>query len=229
VIGSPLFTRATVHLDNGRSIVVNAPNNSRSNVYVQSLRVDGKPWNKVYLTGDQLRNGAVLDFTMGSKPSSWGTGKNALPPSLTPAGQSPQGLTDTTGPGQGTASAADGTDAAKLFDNTSATRVTFPTATPVIGYAYSGSGAQARHKAAFYTLTSATTADQDPKSWQLQGSTDGTHWTTLDSRSGQVFSDRLQTRPFEIAHPGAYSSYRLVVSANAGGSSTSLAEVELLD
>ncbi len=229
VIGSPLFTRATVHLDNGRSIVVNAPNNSRSNVYVQSLRVDGKPWNKVYLTGDQLRNGAVLDFTMGSKPSSWGTGKNALPPSLTPAGQTPQGLTDTTGPGQGTASAADGTDAAKLFDNTSATRVTFPTATPVIGYAYSGSGAQAQHKAAFYTLTSATTAGQDPKSWQLQGSTDGTHWTTLDSRSDEVFSDRLQTRPFEIAHPGAYSSYRLVVSANSGGSSTSLAEVELLD
>jgi predicted alpha-1,2-mannosidase len=228
VIGSPLFTKATVHLDNGRSIVVNAPDNSRSNVYVQSLRVNGKSWDKVYLTGDQLRNGAVLDFTMGAKPSSWGTGKNALPPSLTPAGQSPKPLADTTGPGLGTATSADGTDAAALFDNTSATRVTFPTATPVIGYGYSGTGDQAQHQATFYTLTSATVAAQDPQSWQLQGSTDGSHWTTLDTRSGQVFSSRLQTRPFEIAHPGAYSSYRLVVTANGGDASTSLAEVELL-
>jgi predicted alpha-1,2-mannosidase len=228
VIGSPLFTKATIHLDNGRSIVVNAPGNSRSNVYVQSLKVNGKPWDKVYLTQDQLAAGAVLDFTMGSKPSSWGSGKNALPVSLTPAGQSPKPLTDTTGPGLGTPVSADGTDAAALFDNTSATRVTFPTATPVIGYGYTGSGTQARHQAAFYTLTSATAAAQDPKSWQLQGSTDGTHWTTLDTRSGQVFTSRLQTRPFEIAHPGAYSSYRLVVTANGGDASTSLAEVELL-
>ncbi|MEV6010446.1 GH92 family glycosyl hydrolase [Streptomyces sp. NPDC051976] len=228
VIGSPLFTRATIHLDNGRSIVVNARNNSRSNVYVQSLKVDGKPWNKVYLTQNQLASGAVLDFTMGAEPSAWGTGSHALPPSLTPAGQAPKPLADTTGPGLGTATSADGTDAAPLFDNTSATRVTFPTATPVIGYGYTGSGDQARHQAAFYTLTSSTTAAQDPKSWQLQGSTDGSHWTTLDTRSGEVFANRLQTRPFEIAHPGAYSSYRLVVTANGGDASTSLAEVELL-
>jgi predicted alpha-1,2-mannosidase len=230
VIGSPLFTRATVHLDNGRSIVVNAPNNSRSNVYVQSLRVNGKAWNKVYLTGDQLRNGAVLDFTMGSKPSSWGTGKNALPPSLTKAGSTPDPLADTTGTGLGTGKASDGTDVSGLFDNTSATRVSFSTATPVIDYAYAGQGDKpaAGQKAAFYTLTSATTAGQDPKAWQLQGSNDGQHWTTLDSRSGETFTDRLQTRPFEIASPGSYTTYRLVVTANSGATTTSLAEMELL-
>jgi predicted alpha-1,2-mannosidase len=230
VIGSPLFTRATVHLDNGRSIVVNAPGNSRSNVYVQALKVNGKSWDKVYLTGDQLRNGAVLDFTMGARPSSWGTGKDALPPSLTPAGQAPTPLADTTGPGLGTGKAADGTDVSGLFDNTSATRVSFPTATPVIDYAYAGKDGQpaAGRKAAFYTLTSSTTAGQDPASWQLQGSNDGRTWTTVDGRSGEKFTDRLQTRPFEIARPGSYTAYRLVVTANSGAATTSLAELELL-
>ena len=40
-IGSPLFTKATVHLENGKDIVVNAPENSARNVYVQGLKVDG--------------------------------------------------------------------------------------------------------------------------------------------------------------------------------------------
>jgi predicted alpha-1,2-mannosidase len=232
VIGSPLFTKATVHLDNGKDIVVNAPNNSRSNVYVQALKVNGKSWDKVYLTQAQLSAGAVLDFTMGSAPSAWGTGKNAVPASLTPAGGTPNPLTDTTGPGLGTASAADGTDVTGLFDNTSATQVSLPGTSPVIGYAYAGAGAQppAGHKAAFYTLTSGgTAAAQDPKSWQLQGSADGVHWTTVDTRTGQAFTDRLQTRPFEIAHPGAYTSYRLMVTANNGdASATTLSEVEIL-
>jgi predicted alpha-1,2-mannosidase len=232
VIGSPLFTKATIHLDNGKSIVVNAPNNNKNNVYVQSLKVNGKSYDKAYLTQSQLSAGAVLDFTMGSKPSKWATGSDALPKSLTPAGQTPNPLTDTTGPGLGTPSSADGTAAADLFDNTSKTSVTFPTATPVVDYAYTATGSQkepAGQKATFYTLTSGSTAGQDPKSWQLQGSNDGgKHWTTVDTRSAETFSDRLQTRPFEIAHPGAYTTYRLAVTANSGGSSTTLAEVELL-
>jgi predicted alpha-1,2-mannosidase len=229
VIGSPLFTKATIHLDNGKSIVVNAPNNSRGNVYVQSLKVNGEAWNKVYLTQSQLSSGAVLDFTMGSQPSSWGTGKDALPTSLTPAGQTPRPLTDTTGPGLGTGSAPDGTDVSALFDNTSKTAVTFPTATPEVDYAYTGTAgkAPAPRKAGFYTLTSGATAGQDPTSWRLEGSTDGTNWKTLDTRSGEVFGSRLQTRPFEVAHPGAYSSYRLVVTGSTGAT-TSLAELELL-
>ncbi|MFI0723578.1 GH92 family glycosyl hydrolase [Streptomyces sp. NPDC021224] len=236
VIGSPLFTKATVHLDNGRSIVVNAPGNSGKNIYVQSLKVNGKPWNKVYLTQSQLASGARLDFTMGSRPSSWGTGKDALPPSLTAPGATPQPLADLTGDGKGTAAAGDGTDVAKLFDNTSKTAVTFPSAAPTVQYTFggaaatSGKPAKPGQKASFYTLTSGSTAAaQDPRSWQLQGSADGTHWKTLDTRTGETFTDRLQTRPFEIAHPGAYTTYRLVVTANNGDTgATSLAEVELL-
>jgi predicted alpha-1,2-mannosidase len=232
VIGSPLFTRATVHLDNGRSIVVNAPDNSGRNVYVQSLRVNGKPWNKIYLTQSQLASGARLDFTMGDKPSTWGTGRNALPPSLTASGDTPQPLADLTGPGKGTATAGDGTDVTKLFDNTSKTAVTFPAADPTVQYTFTGDpggpAAPAGQKAAFYTLTSGSAAGQDPRSWQLQGTNDGKHWRTLDTRTGETFDNRLRTRPFEIGHPGAYSTYRLVVTDNGGAASTTLAEVELL-
>ena len=42
VIGSPLFKKATVHLENGRDLVVKAPNNSARNVYVQGLKLNGR-------------------------------------------------------------------------------------------------------------------------------------------------------------------------------------------
>ncbi|MEE4540630.1 GH92 family glycosyl hydrolase [Streptomyces sp. V4-01] len=225
VIGSPLFTKATVHLDNGHDIVVNAPDNNRDNVYVQSLKVNGQDYTKPYLTGAQLTAGATLDFTMGSSPSSWGAADTTMPDQLTAAGQAPQPLGDTTGPGRGSASASDGTNVSGLFDDTSGSRVTFSNATPTVTYSYSGG---AKQQATFYTLTSATNAAQDPKSWTLQGSTDGSNWTTLDTRTNESFPNRLQTRPFKITTPGSYSGYRLVVSAGNGDSRTALAEVELL-
>ncbi|NUS90383.1 MAG: glycoside hydrolase family 92 protein, partial [Streptomyces sp.] len=51
-VGSPLFTKATVHLENGRDLVVRAPKNSARNVYIQGLKVNGKPWNSTALPHD---------------------------------------------------------------------------------------------------------------------------------------------------------------------------------
>ena len=73
-IGSPLFKKATVHLPGGKDLVVRAPANSAKNVYVQSLKVDGKPYGKTYLAHRDLADGATLDFAMGPQPSDWGTG-----------------------------------------------------------------------------------------------------------------------------------------------------------
>ena len=216
-IGSPLFTKATVNLQNGKKIVVNAPGNSRSKVYVQSLKVNGKAYKSTSLPHSLLANGARLDFTMGSTPSKWGTGANAAPPSITTGDAVPTPLRDLTGPGRGTASEP------ALVDDTSATRVTFPSATPAWQYQFASAGEQAD----YYTLTSGAEPG-DPKAWQLRGSYDGTTWTTIDERADQTFDWRLQTRPFKIAKPGRYAYYRLEVSANTGEASTSLAEVELL-
>src|SRR3954451_7446601 len=70
-IGSPLFTKATVNLENGRKIVVNAPKNSAKNVYIQGLKVNGKAYASTSLPHALLADGAELDFTMGPNPSSW--------------------------------------------------------------------------------------------------------------------------------------------------------------
>jgi len=50
---------------------------------------------------------------------------------------------------------------------------------------------------------------RDPRSWVLEGSSDGKTWVEADRRVlDQPFEQRQQTRTFEIAHPGAYSFYR---------------------
>lgn len=108
-IGSPLFTKATVHLENGRDLVIKAPRNSAKNVYVQRVRFNGKQWKSTSLPHSLISRGGVLEFDMGAKPSSWGTGKNAAPVSVTEDDKVPSPRSDTL--------KGDGA----LFDNTSAT------------------------------------------------------------------------------------------------------------
>ncbi len=208
-IGSPLFTKATVNLENGKKIVINAPKNSATNVYIQSLKIDGKPYASTSVPHSVLADGAVLDFAMGPNPSSWGA--DSPPPSLTAGNSVANPLRDLTGPGKGTASIP------ALVDDTSATRAAVPGS---FTYTFASAGEQAE----LYTLTSADTAGTDPRSWTLRGSYDGATWTTIDSRSDQTFDWRLQTRPFKIAKPGRYKYYAVDVAATG----VSLAEVELL-
>jgi putative alpha-1,2-mannosidase len=80
-IGSPLFKRATVHLENGRDLVVKAPDNSERNVYVQGLKLNGTAYNRAYLRHRDIAGGGTLEFDMGPSPSNWATGKDAAPPS----------------------------------------------------------------------------------------------------------------------------------------------------
>nr|WTB29861.1 GH92 family glycosyl hydrolase [Streptomyces sp. NBC_00830] len=221
-IGSPQFTQMTVHRPSG-DIVVNAPHNSTKNVYVQSVKVNGKSQGGVSIDSSVLAHGGTIDFQMGPKPSPWGTGKNDAPPSPTKGNAVPEPLQDTTGPGLGTATANGGQDASKLFDNTSTTQVTFTTGTPQINWATRGG----KQTPTYYTLTSGASAG-DPTNWRLQGSNDGITWTTVDSRSGEVFPSRNQTRPFKISDPGRFAQFRLVVTKTVGAAQTNLAEVELL-
>ncbi|MEE6273335.1 GH92 family glycosyl hydrolase [Georgenia sp. MJ206] len=223
-IGSPLFTEATVHLENGEDLVLSAPDNSGTNVYIQGMTVDGTPQSATYLTHDQLLAGGTIEFDMGPEPSDWGTGEDDVPPSITQGDRVPDPLADATGPGAGEATTSeDGVDGAALFDDTSATSVTFASATPTVGYTLTGRTARAQ----MYTLTSADVPG-DPTSWELQGSADGSTWTTLDERSGENFAERRETRAFSVAEPGIYRHYQLVVTASTGDGGTSLAEVELL-
>ena len=54
-----------------------------------------------------------------------------------------------------------------------------------------------------YALSSANdSAERDPRDWQLQGSHDGSAWTTVDTQSGQDFGERFQTKEYDVADPG---------------------------
>jgi hypothetical protein len=221
-VGSPLFRKVTVHRSTG-DIVVNAPNNSASNIYVQGLRVNGHAQTSVSVDSASLAHGGTLDFTMGATPSSWGTRPGDAPPSLTTGSTPPKPLQDTTGPGLGTATGPDGTDAAKLFDDASPTQVTFASGTPQITWKYNGG----KQRPTFYTITSGA-APGDPADWTLLGSNDGNKWTKLDSRSGETFQWRDQTRPFAVSRSGSFTYFRLSVTRTVGASRLNLAELELL-
>ncbi|RZT78048.1 putative alpha-1,2-mannosidase [Micromonospora violae] len=221
-IGSPQFTRMTVHRSTG-DIVVNAPNNSVANVYVQDVKVNGKKQRGLSLDVSAFAKGGTIDFQMGPKPSSWGSGKNDAPPSLTKGNEAPKPLQDVTGPGLGTATATGGQDAKKLFDDSSTSQLTFTSATPEITWAFRAG----KQKPTYYTVTSGAAAG-DPANWRLQGSNDGLTWTTVDSRTDQVFPWRNQTRPYSIDKPGRFAQFRLAVTRTVGAAQTNLAEVELL-
>ncbi|WP_405662272.1 GH92 family glycosyl hydrolase [Streptomyces sp. RK9] len=201
-IGSPQFTKMTVHMDNGKDLVVKAPRNSAKNVYVQGLKVNGKKWNSTALPHEAVSRGGVLEFDMGPKPSAWGTGKNAQPVSVTDDDKVPSPRKD--------ALKVEG----ELFDNSS---TTYANAASVV------LPVQGRTKAVQYTLTSADKA-KAPRGWVLQGSRDGEKWKTVDKRSGQSFAWDQQTRPFTVSDPGSYVKYRLVFTGGRG----TLSEVELL-
>ena len=80
-----------------------------------------------------------------------------------------------------------------------------------------------------YSLTSANDFDnRDPKNWTLQGSTNGTTWVDLDTRSNEDFPERFQKRVFEFTNTTAYAHYRLNITANGGESATQLADFELV-
>ncbi|MCL2487808.1 MAG: discoidin domain-containing protein [Oscillospiraceae bacterium] len=68
-----------------------------------------------------------------------------------------------------------------------------------------------------YTITSANDAqDRDPRSWRVEGSDDGTNWTTLDTQANQSFPNRFQTRSYPLSLPVKYAYYRLFVTAHNG-------------
>ncbi|WP_159468956.1 GH92 family glycosyl hydrolase [Streptomyces caniferus] len=201
-VGSPLFTKATVHLENGRDLTIRAPRNNARNVYVQSLRVNGKAWHSTAVPHRLLARGGTLDFTMGDRPSAWGSAADAAPTSITKDDKVPTPPADLTSPTAG-----------PLFDNTSDTSAE-PTGAPV--------DLPRPARVASYTLTSSDRATA-PAGWTLEGSRDGERWTRLDHREGESFAWDRQTRVFAVGRPGSYEHYRLVPDGKG-----TLAEVELL-
>ena len=67
---APLCSRkATLHFENGKSLTIDAPDNSPENMYIESLKVNGVDYSRNYLTHGDLLNGGTLRFDMGSQPN----------------------------------------------------------------------------------------------------------------------------------------------------------------
>lgn len=67
-IGTPIFPEVKMHLANGKTFAVLAPAVSRENIYVQSVKLNGRPYDKSYITHEQIMNGDTLEFEMGNRP-----------------------------------------------------------------------------------------------------------------------------------------------------------------
>ena len=68
VFGSPLFNKATLRFENGKKLVIRAPRNSKENIYIQSIKLNGKPLKKNFVSHSDLLNGGTLIFNMGPEP-----------------------------------------------------------------------------------------------------------------------------------------------------------------
>lgn len=83
VIGSPKFTKVTLHLQKpwfAGDVVIDSPASSDANRYVQNVTLGGKKLRNSWFTVDQLRGGTTLSVALGSEPSSWAT-PDTVPPS----------------------------------------------------------------------------------------------------------------------------------------------------
>ncbi len=69
IIGTPLFKEVTVNLPSGKKINISAPGNSSGNFYIDGMKVNGKRYDKTYLTHEALTGGADIEFMMSAEPN----------------------------------------------------------------------------------------------------------------------------------------------------------------
>jgi hypothetical protein len=141
-----------------------------------------------------------------------------------------------------TNSCSPGEDPAKAFDNLMTPNnhskwcVGYgPTSSSPVSLMYTFSGTNA-HKITSYSITSANDVQtRDPRDWTLQGCngtcavSSDSGWVTLDSRKGQWFPERYQSKRFAFTNTTAYRQIRLRITANYGDSVTQLEELRLFD
>ncbi|WP_165040910.1 GH92 family glycosyl hydrolase [Dysgonomonas sp. ZJ709] len=87
-IGSPGLESVEMTLENGNKVLMTTENYSKENVYIQAMYLNGKEYNKTYITYNDIRNGAEIKFVLGNKPNeSWGTADDSVAPSISEPGK----------------------------------------------------------------------------------------------------------------------------------------------
>ncbi len=83
VFGSPSLDKASISMPNGKTFTIIAHNNSAKNVYINSAKLNGKPYNKVYIKHQDMLLGGELVFDMSDKPNkTFGKKRSSWPTSM---------------------------------------------------------------------------------------------------------------------------------------------------
>ena len=242
--GSPLFTKVTIHHENGHDLVFSAPENSRENIYVNGVTINGQPYSKTSILQtkltDALKTGDVtVEYAMQSTPGKWGTGEDDAPTSITTGTEAPDPLKDRLETGataltallEGNVSAASiyspnvqsGAALNQLLDNNSKTSVAFNPENGKVEIYYF---AAASMPVELYTITDAGDKTTAPAKFQLYGSNNNEDWISLDCRENVVYDWGTFTKPFLTDDANArYRSFKLVIETD---SKVEIAELELM-
>ncbi|MBT8244955.1 MAG: glycoside hydrolase family 92 protein [Winogradskyella sp.] len=79
IIGTPLFDKATINLENGKQFTVIAKNRSETNIYIESAKLNGNPLEETLIKHSDIIEGGTLEFKMTNQPSTWGTSEGSEP------------------------------------------------------------------------------------------------------------------------------------------------------
>jgi len=83
-IGSPVFEETIIHLYNGHQFVLKANQVSRQNKFIQSASINGMPFNRSWITHEEIVSGKTLVLEMGPNPNkAWGSSEAYKPYSMT--------------------------------------------------------------------------------------------------------------------------------------------------
>lgn len=78
--GSPLFSKVTLRLDSGRRFTLSAPKATADNKYIQSVKINGKTWDKTWFAHDVIVSGGTIAIDLGDRPNKrWGIAPDAAP------------------------------------------------------------------------------------------------------------------------------------------------------
>ncbi|WP_025158872.1 GH92 family glycosyl hydrolase [Leifsonia aquatica] len=199
VIGSPLFPRMTIDIPGAGTLDIVAENHSPENVYVQSLTVDGEPWERLAIPHAVVARDARLVFTMGPEPSSWGASPQARPSSLSDL-DLPL-LDDALLDARVASSTVAGARA--LTDDLGAT---------VVALAAGDAVTWELRAPVAPELVTLTLSEPGRYAWRLEKSTDGREWAIADERDEEyrwahqlrVFSPTAASAPGTSAPPAPW-------------------------
>ena len=224
---SPLFDKITLHLENGNDLTIIANNNSRENVYIQSMTIDGKPYNSTIISHQDFINAKEIVFEMGSTPSEWGKTDDALD-SITTGNEVATPMEDlmpatiaTSLPAANASGNAvySSTDVKWMVDNTNFSYTGINSKNASV-YAYYERGAVIE----MYTISTYENTTNMPTAAALYASNDGNEWIKLDERNNLKFKWQRYVEPFAFDNNTAYKYYRLDLSTTA--SSMIIGELE---